>query len=264
MAFLELEGSVHELPVGETMVGGGAQAAWRIASHDLAAKHFVVTVGTEGSADVRPCSPQNVLVLNGRQVPSDGMRLRSGDVIAAGTARFYFLEQGDSRPAREEQSEATDTSAQLIDEDARGAYPLSHHTTTIGRDISSVIRLKDPRVSRFHADIRIEAGTYVLYPMGASGTQVNGERATAPHVLVEGDRISIAGASFRFTRRPLPSDVHPADSELELDDPQATRATLLHAVATTGERPAADRPSRLWLLAAAAIGLAIIGYIVFV
>ena len=44
MPYLELNGDVHELSDGETTVGSGAQATWRLAAHDLAARHFVVMV----------------------------------------------------------------------------------------------------------------------------------------------------------------------------------------------------------------------------
>lgn len=156
------------------------------------------------------------------------------------------------------------TTAHLIDEQSHGAYPLSHRTITIGRDGSSVIRLKDPGVSRYHADIRAEADGYVLHPLGSSGTYVNGERISAPRLLDEGDRIEIGGMSLRFTRAPLPDDVHPADAEWELDDPQAMRATLMHEAVAAGGGVVAAGPSRLWILAVVAILLAIVGYVVFV
>ena len=261
MPFLELNGEVHELSDAETTVGSGAQATWRLASHDLAARHFVVVLDPATGAELEPCSPQSVVVVNGKQVSTGRVALRAGDVIAAGEARFRFIEDRVALAALTQRTSDASDGAHLIDERARGAYPLTHRTTTIGRDVSSVVRLKDPRVSRFHADIRMEAGSWVLYPMGASGTVVNGQRISAPHVLCEDDRVSIGGSSFRFTKSPLPADVQAAESVLELNDPQAMRATLLHGVVTTGERPTAEGPSRLWLLALVAIALAILGWI---
>lgn len=260
MPYLELNGDVHELSDGETTVGSGAQATWRLAAHDLAARHFVVVVDPASGVELEACSPQSVVVVNGAQVGTGRVPLRAGDVIAAGAAQFRFIEDRASLTAPVNALASPD-GAHLIDERARGAYPLTHRTTTIGRDISSVVRLKDPRVSRFHADIRMEAHSWVLYPMGASGTVVNGQRIAAPHVLREGDRVTIGGSSFRFTQSPLPPDVQAAESVLELNDPQAMRATLLHAVVNTGEHPAAEGPSRLWILAVVAIALAVLGWI---
>ena len=263
MPYLELNGTTHELGEGETTVGSGAQATWRLLSHDLAARHFVVVRGPAGAVELQPCSPQSVVVVNGEQVSTGSVALRTGDVIAAGGARFHFIEDAGalgSLAARLPAADAGTTTAHLIDEGARGAYPLTHRTTTIGRDVSSVVRLKDPRVSRFHADIRMEAESWVLYPMGASGTVINGQRISTPHVLREGDRVTIGGSSFRFTRAPLPADVQAAEAVLDLNDPQAMRATLLHGAVTTGEHPVDEGPSRLWLLAVIAVALAVIGW----
>ena len=263
MPYLELNGALHELGEGETTVGSGAQATWRLPSHDLAARHFVVILDRTSGVELKPCSPQSVVVVNGEQVATGSVPLHAGDVIAAGGARFRFFDDADSlgdAATETAPEQAGAAAAHLIDEGERGAYPLTHRTTTIGRDVSSVVRLKDPRVSRFHADIRMEAGSWVLYPMGASGTVVNGQRISTPHVLREGDRLTIGGASFRFTRASLPADVQAAESVLELNDPQAMRATLLHGAVTTGEHPAAEGPSRLWLLAIVAVALAIIGW----
>ena len=262
MPYLELNGAMHELTDRETTVGSGAQATWRLQAHDLAARHFVVVVDPSHGAELQPCSPQSVVVLNGEQVSVASAPLRAGDVIAAGGARFRFIDDPAALAALAAEEAEPAAAAHLIDERVRGAYPLTHRTTTIGRDVSSVIRLKDPRVSRFHADIRMEAGSWVLYPMGASGTVVNGQRASAPHALREGDRVTIGGASFRFTQAPLPPDVQTAEAVLELNDPQAMRATLLHQAVTTGEHSASEAPSRLWLLAIVAVALAIIGWMV--
>ena len=262
MPYLELNGVVHELSDRETTVGSGAQATWRLQSHDLAARHFIVVIDPASGAELHPCSPQSVVVVNGEQVSAGSARLRPGDVIAAGGARFRYVDDPSSLAVLAAAPAEPAAAAHLIDERARGAYPLTHRTTTIGRDVSSVIRLKDPRVSRFHADIRMEADSWVLYPMGASGTVVNGQRVAAPHALREGDRVTIGGASFRFTQAPLPSDVQAAEAVLELNDPQAMRATLLHQAVTTGEHPTPEAPSRLWLLAIVAVALAIIGWMV--
>ncbi|HUF28510.1 MAG TPA: FHA domain-containing protein [Gemmatimonadaceae bacterium] len=261
MTYLELNGTLKELGDGKLTVGSGAQATWRVTHHDLAARHFVVERDQADGIVLRPCSAQSIVVVNGRQVPMQELALHPGDVIAAGTARFRVVPNGDvpSTPLPEEPASA----GHLIDERTMGAFPLSHRTTTIGRDTSSVIRLTNPRVSRFHADIRVEAGAFVLYPMGASGTAVNDERLSGPHVLREGDRITVGDATFCFTRAPLPADVHPADTELVLDDPQGLRATLLHGAVTTGEHASAERPSHIWLLAVVALGLAVLGYIIF-
>jgi hypothetical protein len=54
------------------------------------------------------------------------------------------------------------------------------------------------RASRFHAEVRPEAGGYVLYDRGSgNGTLVNGSRVTS-HVLRPGDLITIGDETFCF------------------------------------------------------------------
>jgi predicted component of type VI protein secretion system len=171
MPFLELEGSPdlennpRELD-GQLIVGSGSQATWRIQGRDLAARHFRIHV-EDGLARVVPASAQNVVVLNGKQAATEGTNLRSGDVIAAGSARFIFLATADAeRPAPVE----APAPALLIDATAKKGYTLRKRVVQIGREIGCSIVLKDPTVSRFHADVRSEGGEYVLYSMGSAGT----------------------------------------------------------------------------------------------
>ena len=50
MGFIEYRGEVRELTPGETVVGSGSQAGWRLQQADLAARHFAVTTGLDGAA----------------------------------------------------------------------------------------------------------------------------------------------------------------------------------------------------------------------
>lgn len=260
MPFLELDGTLWELQGGETTVGSGEDATLRVDGRGLTANHFVVSVDVAGVVELRACSEHGVVVLNGSPARLEPISLGPGDVIAAGAARFRYLADESASDGAAPLDDGR--TAHLIDEDRSGAYPLSAQAITIGRDTSSVIRIRNPRVSRFHADVRAEAGVHVLYPFGAGATRVNGKRIRAPHVLEEGDRIDIGGTVLRFTRAPLPGDVHPADAEWELNDSQAMRATLLHGAVTSGERPVPRRSPPLWLLVTAAVLLAAIGYLV--
>src|SRR4051812_32680098 len=91
MPWLELNGNPRELTEGDTIVGSGAQANWRVQAVDLRPRHIVFT-RQPGSMEVtvRPFSPEDVVALNGRQVSSAAEVLRDGDVIAAGSGFFDF------------------------------------------------------------------------------------------------------------------------------------------------------------------------------
>lgn len=90
--------------------------------------------------------------------------------------------------------------AWLIDELWAKAYPLGD-LTTIGRGPQSTIILRDVAVSRLHAEITRESGSYVLQAHGASGTKVNGMPVGMNRPLQEGDLVEIAFSRLRFTTK---------------------------------------------------------------
>ena len=58
MPWLATEGAAHQLADGETLVGSGPHAAWRLVSHDLAPKHFIVTMrGERATLRLRSIEP---------------------------------------------------------------------------------------------------------------------------------------------------------------------------------------------------------------
>jgi pSer/pThr/pTyr-binding forkhead associated (FHA) protein len=111
-------------------------------------------------------------------------------------------------------TETTDqekATAYLVYEFERRAYPLSDAGFTIGRDANSTIVLREPSVSRFHAEVRAEGGEYVLHASGATGTLLNGEPISTPRQLREGDQIEIGTAELTFRRSRLPLGVSVVD-----------------------------------------------------
>ena len=89
--------------------------------------------------------------------------------------------------------------AWLIDQRWAKAYPLAD-ATTVGRGAECMVVLRDPAVSRRHAEITREGEAYVLRAMGSSGTLLNGVRVATDCVLQEGDLIEIAFTVLRFTK----------------------------------------------------------------
>lgn len=270
MPFLELEGkpdlenNPREL-VGDVIIGSGSQATWRLSGNDLAARHFRISLAN-GAPVVTPASPQNIVVLNGEQVPTEGSKLDSGDVLAAGQARFVFLDRLDSkRPAPMNGM----PEAVLIDAAARKGYTLRRRVVQIGREIGCSIVLKDPTVSRFHADVRAEGGQFVLYAMGSSGTKVNGEATVAPRMLREGDQIAIGDTTFTFSANPMPPGIRPVQFEDHEDDAFSRKNTQLAQRTITSEHGKYARGSRKQLplipilIGAAVVVVALMLYFVF-
>jgi pSer/pThr/pTyr-binding forkhead associated (FHA) protein len=219
MPWLWLNGLTFELSRDETIVGSGTHAGWRIPSVDLRPRHFVVEVHN-GRATVRPFSTHEVITVNGHQVASEPVPLMNGDVIAAGSA-FFSYSQGDPEP-REEIAPLMPPVAYLIDERASKAYPLDHTQTGIGRDPANLVALADVEASRFHAEVRREAGGFVLHATGSAGTRLNGHQVSGPRLLETGDEIGVASHTYRFASGPLSPELS-TTLEVAVLDPLVAR-----------------------------------------
>jgi pSer/pThr/pTyr-binding forkhead associated (FHA) protein len=119
--------------------------------------------------------------------------------------------------------------AYIIHEFERRAYPLSDGVFRVGRDATSDIVIREPAVSRAHAEVRSEAGEYVVHTTGATGTLVNGTQVSAPRQLRDGDRLSIGSAELTFTRSKLPLGVAIVDATVNRprDEDVLTKRTTI-------------------------------------
>ena len=102
----------------------------------------------------------------------------------------------------------------------------THRPFTVGRDPGNDIILRDPKVSRHHAEIVFERGFFVLHDLAsANGTYVNGKRVrVAP--LTHGAKLRMGNSYGRFSEE-LPT---------ETDQPQVEPAAVV--------APASDIESR--------------------
>lgn len=89
---------------------------------------------------------------------------------------------------------------------AEKSYRLqTHRPFTVGRDPGNDIILRDPKVSRHHAEIVFERGFFVLHDLAsANGTFVNGKRVrVAP--LTHGAKLRLGNSYGRFSEE-LPTE----------------------------------------------------------
>ncbi len=69
----------------------------------------------------------------------------------------------------------------------------------IGRDPTNDLVINHPSSSRFHSQIKLEQGNYVLYDLNSTnGTFLNGELVAGSHVLKVGDTIRIGSTQLAF------------------------------------------------------------------
>jgi predicted component of type VI protein secretion system len=245
----------RELRDGDIVVGSAPDADWRVTTADLAPRHFILSM--RGPAvSVRSTSADNVVVVNGEQLRDGERTLRDGDLVAVGSGRFaYNVDAPRTTPL-----DIIEVRQAFLIETAAGiAHPLNQRSTTIGRDASNEIVLKDPGASRFHGEIRNEAGGFSLHSMGSAGAKVRGSSIESPCMLREGDVIEIGFAEFRFTQQPLPAEVVLAPLHSTENDEFARRPTIGSERLIVNDENEASRHSNQMKLIFAVMLIGILG-----
>jgi len=81
-------------------------------------------------------------------------------------------------------------------------YALEAPATVIGRSRQCDVVVNDPNVSRRHAEVRREAGAYVVVDLDSTnGILVNGQEVKRA-ALADGDRLQLGTTALRFETRP--------------------------------------------------------------
>jgi pSer/pThr/pTyr-binding forkhead associated (FHA) protein len=79
-------------------------------------------------------------------------------------------------------------------------YQLNKQITRIGRKLENDLVIKDPLISRNHAEIRIIGDTYTLIDLSSTtGTHINNKRVQQ-HQLVSGDLFYLANIPIMFIK----------------------------------------------------------------
>src|SRR6185369_12310900 len=101
----------------------------------------------------------------------------------------------------------------------------THRPFTVGRDPGNDIILRDPKVSRHHAEIVFERGFFVLHDLAsANGTYINGKRIrVAP--LTHGAKLRMGNSYGRFSEE-LPTEADAPAVQEPLDSPIPQQPTI--------------------------------------
>jgi pSer/pThr/pTyr-binding forkhead associated (FHA) protein len=101
----------------------------------------------------------------------------------------------------------------------------THRPFTVGRDPGNDIILRDPKVSRHHAEIVFERGFFVLHDLAsANGTYINGKRIrVAP--LTHGAKLRMGNSYGRFSEE-LPTEADAPQSQEPLETPIPQQPTI--------------------------------------
>jgi len=91
-------------------------------------------------------------------------------------------------------------------------FTLNQAVTNIGRRLDNPLVVDDPRVSRYHAQIRYVRGRFIIFDLNSTGgTYVNGQRINQS-VLYPGDVISLAGLPIVFGQDNPPPSIHTGET----------------------------------------------------
>jgi hypothetical protein len=97
--------------------------------------------------------------------------------------------------------------------DGERIFQLKTRTINVGRRSDNDLVLEDPRVSRYHAQIRVVKSRFVILDLNSTGgTFVNGRR-TNQSILYPGDVISLAGIKMIYGQDNLPTNFRSGDTE---------------------------------------------------
>ncbi|MCL4730956.1 MAG: FHA domain-containing protein, partial [Planctomycetes bacterium] len=93
--------------------------------------------------------------------------------------------------------------ATLVHEKTGQIHPLLTDITTIGRDKTSTIMVReDTAVSRRHAHVLRKGVNFVIEDLGSSnGVYINGRKLEGSHILQVGDKVEIGAQVYLFKRR---------------------------------------------------------------
>jgi pSer/pThr/pTyr-binding forkhead associated (FHA) protein len=109
------------------------------------------------------------------------------------------IERPDPDPVPLKPSKPKVAGAWLVDLTNNRRYDLCQGNTLIGRSDKNDIVVKDPAMSRDHAQIRESHGHFTLYDMGSkTGTQLNGRKMRDRQVLQNGDEITLGDTMLKF------------------------------------------------------------------
>jgi predicted component of type VI protein secretion system len=250
MPYLEFEHQTKPLGPGVLTIGSGSEAAWRITNRDLAALHAIVTLEKGGYALVAAANPQAAIYVNGVEAPNGRGVVRYGDALRLGRAEFRFTQLASGNDGR----------VGYLREMRRGrSYKLGDFTE-IGRDPRCGVFIPEPEVSRIHAEIRRDQGSFLITPHNGL-TLLNGERITSPKPLGEGDELSVGRTTLRFSAEPVGQTVEArGGGHTTGDSRRAAMATTFMGAYEARERVTqGDRKRLIMVVAAVAVAILSLG-----
>ncbi len=146
-----------------------------------------------------------IALASSEQVEPDDIDVRVGNINVAETQ---------NSPSQEPHSEENgQLKAAFLIIGGTKVFTVDQMVVNIGRRLDNHVVIDDPRVSRYHAQIRYVRGKFVIFDLNSTGgTYVNGQRSSQS-VLYPGDVISLAGLPIIFGQDNPPSGLRPSSGD---------------------------------------------------
>ncbi|MFC2015792.1 FHA domain-containing protein, partial [Chloroflexota bacterium] len=196
---VSLRGSVRKFPLDRDVVTLGRSSDNDITLQDslVSGHHARLELDRgRGTYRIADLGSTNGLVHEGQRVPE--RVLADGDVLYIGRqiSLSYRASIGFLPGAVEKRKVVAAPQTQYLD---MRALPKKGRRITIGRHSSNVLRLKHPRVSRYHAVIEQFGARFRLQDLSShAGTFVNGKRVEKEVWIKEGDELKIGSYRLVF------------------------------------------------------------------
>jgi hypothetical protein len=147
----------------------------------------------------------------------------------------------------------------LMGADVGRTFALAEASTDIGRGKEASVRLRDIAVSRQHARIRHQEGTFLLEDLDSpNGLYLNGQRVETASTLKEGDVIELGRTLLRF-QAPMAEPPPPQKEEPSAEQETAPASNDSPTAASSEETPEGSRPRGEWWLIGLGATLALVG-----
>jgi hypothetical protein len=149
------------------------------------------------------------------------------DLKVTSTRKPNVAETQESPGSKDEGEESIPVKAAFLIVGGTKVFTLQQAVTNIGRRLDNHLVVDDPRVSRYHAQVRYVRGRFIIFDLNSTGgTYVNGQRTTQS-ALYPGDVISLAGLPIIFGQdNPPPSAAGGSTTPLAPSTSERTTAVL--------------------------------------
>ena len=140
---------------------------------------------------LQPETPLKLSIITDPTVEIDDLQIRTLQSVT-------IAETQDAKEGSEASDAALPSKPAFLIVGGTKVFTIQTTVTNIGRRLDNHLVVNDPRVSRYHAQIRCSRGRFIIFDLNSTGgTYVNGQR-TNQSVLYPGDVISLAGLPIIF------------------------------------------------------------------